>query len=243
MNASSKHIQYYTKWYMNRFPHARIILVTITTTQFLFDTEIKRRADIKAAVTAILARPQEDERLLVHLLSNGGGKRLYGIAAVYRNMTGKPLPTRAIVVDSAPGIPQFRRDIHALGVLAKKLNWFIWVPYMLIVLLTTTVVYVLVNWLPKWVWRELVWGPTEGLNSVELLDVKAVRGFVYSKEDLAIDWKNVEAFAKVAEEKGYPVVRKRVEGAEHVQMFKGKGGEKDYWSFIERVWGMGIGTE
>ena len=114
---------------------------------------------------------------------------------------------------------------------------------MLTILLTTTVIYVLVNWLPTWVWRELVWGPTEGLNSTDLLDLKTVRGFVYSKEDLAIDWKNVEAFAKVTEKKGYRVEKKMVENAEHVQLFKGKGGEKDYWGFIERVWGMGVGVQ
>ena len=33
-----------------------------------------------------------------------------------------------------------------------------------------------------------------------------------------------------------------VEGAEHVQMFRGKGGEQDYWGWVQRVWGLGIGV-
>lgn len=158
LNASSKHIQYYTKWYMQRFPNARIIVTTIRTKQFLIESETKRRQDIKPAVDAILARPEDEERLLVHTLSNGGAKRLYGVAGVYRTVTGKPLPTEAIIFDSAPGIPQFRRDIYALQLEAKKFSWFVWLPYMLAVYLISIVVYVCVHRLPKWVWRELVWG-------------------------------------------------------------------------------------
>jgi hypothetical protein len=206
----------------------------------MLETEHKRREDIKEAVTALLSRPQEDERLLVHALSNGGGKRLYGVGSVYRDITGKPLPAKAVIMDSAPGIPQFRRDIHALGVPARKFNWAVWLPFMLVIVIVTSIVYIVVNWMPRWVWRELVWGPTEGLANGEVVDGRAVKGFVYSKEDLAIDWKNVEAYAEGAERKGYRVVKKLVEGAGHVQMFKGKGGQKHYWDFIERVWGMGI---
>ncbi|TVY23598.1 hypothetical protein LHYA1_G008139, partial [Lachnellula hyalina] len=229
MNASSKHVQYYATWYSTRFPHARIILVSITTAQFMLDSEAKRRSDVSPAVTALLARPQTNERLLVHAVSNGGMKRLYGIAAVYRAATGNALPAKAVVSDSAPGIPQFRRDMYALGMGAKKFSWLVWLPYMLVVLVSTACVYVLVNWLPVWVMRELVWGPTEGLNSTELVDRETVRGFVYSKEDLAIDWRHVEAFAGVAEERGWRVERMLVEDAHHAQLFRGKGGEKDYW--------------
>lgn len=243
MNASPKHVQYYVKRYMNLFPHARIILVTITTSQFVVDSEAKRRADVQEAVTALLARPQEHERLLVHMLSNGGGKRLYGIAAVYRDITGIPLPAKAIIVDSAPGIPHFRRDVHALSIPAKKLNWLLWVPYILTVLLIASATFVCTRWLPRWVWRELVWGPTEGLVSAELVDRKAVRGFIYSKEDLAICYKDVETFIKATAENGCKVVIKKVEGAGHVQLFRGNGGEKDYWRFIEKAWGVNAGIE
>lgn len=209
----------------------------------MLETEAKRRADVQDAVTALLAHPQEHERLLVHAVSNGGGKRLYGIAAAYRAVTGKPLPAKAIVSDSAPGIPQFRRDMYALRLEARKFSWVVWVPYMAAIVLVTGFIYVLVNWLPVWVWRELVWGPTEGLNDAGLVDRGAVRAFVYSREDLAIDWRDVEAFAGVAAQRGYRVEKKLVEDAQHAQLFRGRGGEKDYWGFIERVWGMGIGIE
>jgi hypothetical protein len=130
MNAHPKHIAYYTRTYMRLYPSARIILVSINTTEFLFQTETRRRADISAAVTAILAAPdQENERLVVHSLSNGGGRRVYGIAGAYRSLTGRPLPAKAWVIDCAPGIPKFRRDIHALMVPARNWSWFLWMPY------------------------------------------------------------------------------------------------------------------
>jgi len=53
----------------------------------------------------------------------------------------------------------------------------------------------------------------------------------------------VEDHAAVAEANGYTVITKLVEGAEHVRMFKGKGGEEAYWKFITDVWGIAIRKE
>jgi hypothetical protein len=218
MNAAPKHIAYYANTYMKIYPTARIILVTINTTQFLFQSETKRRSDMKAAVSALLAADQSTDRLLIHALSNGGGRRVYNISNVYRSLTGKVLPARAWIVDSAGGIPQFRRDIHALKIPAKQFSWFVWIPYMIFAYVTVSVVYVSVNWMPEWFWYELVWGPMKGNNDPSLVNGRCVKGYVYSKEDEAIDWRDVEKHSMVAEKNGFRVVRKLVEGAGHVQM-------------------------
>jgi len=154
MNAVPKHIAYYANKYMTLYPHARIILVTINTVQFLFHPESKRRADIKAAVTTLLAADQSTDRLLIHALSNGGNRRVYNISSVYRALTGKALPAKIWIVDSAGGIPQFRRDIHALQVPARQFNWFVWIPYTAFSYAIVSVVYVIVNWMPEWFWYE-----------------------------------------------------------------------------------------
>jgi hypothetical protein len=240
MNAAPKHIAYYANTYIKLYPSARIILVTINTTQFLFQTEAKRRADIRAAITSLLAVDQSTDRLLVHALSNGGGRRVYNISSTYRSLTGTPLPAKAWIVDSAGGIPQFRRDIHALEVPAKHFSWLVWVPYMIFAYVTVSVVYVSVNWMPEWFWYELVWGPVKGNNNPELVSGKCIKGYVYSKEDLAMDWRDIEKHADRAEQNGFRVVTKLIQGAEHVQMFRGKGGERDYWEFVEKIWGLGL---
>ncbi|CAG8960854.1 hypothetical protein HYFRA_00002391 [Hymenoscyphus fraxineus] len=239
MNASPKHIAYYTSSYIRLFPGARILIATINTAQFLLQSEKTRRSDIKAAVTALLARPQEDERLLMHAISNGGAKRLYGIAGAFRELVGKPLMPFAYILDSAPGIPQFRRDVHALTVPVKGWSWWAKAPFYVVVYMITCFVYVSVNWMPKWFWHQLVWAPHDASVNHDQIPQKCLRAFVYSKEDKAIDYKNVETHAKLCEDKGYKVIKKRVENAEHAQMFRGKGGEEDYWGFVQKAWKMG----
>ena len=243
MNAAPKHIEYYVRIYQKIFPGARIILSTMNTKTFLFQSEAKRRADVKEAVSALLAPDQGNERLFVHAFSNGGAKRMYAVAGAYQASTGKALPARAFLLDSAPGIPKFRRDIHALTVPVQKWPLYLWLPYMAVTIGIASAVYVLVNWLPEWVWRDLVWSPMYGTNDFKFVPKDCVRGYIYSKEDLAMDWKDVERHAAVAESKGYTVVKKLVEGAEHVQLFKGKGGEKGYWDFVQKVWALGVGGQ
>jgi Eukaryotic protein of unknown function (DUF829) len=141
LNARPKNIAYYVGYHMTLYPQARIILVTMSTAQFLFQSETRRRQDVQAAVEAILTRDQKHDRILVHSFSNGGGKRLYGVSAVYRKLTGKPFSPIAIVFDSSPGIPSFQRDLHSLMIAGRKLNWFLWLPFAA----TTLVLVSLVN--------------------------------------------------------------------------------------------------
>ncbi|KAH8587539.1 hypothetical protein B0O99DRAFT_694421 [Bisporella sp. PMI_857] len=240
MNAAPKHIDYYCRTYMSLYPSARIILVTMNTKEFLFHSEARRRADVKEAVDAILATDSATERLFVHAFSNGGTKRMYAVAGAYQALTGQALPAKAFLLDSAPGIPQFRRDMHALAVPVVKWPLYLWLPYMAVSLAIVSVVFVTVNWLPEFVWRDLVWSPTYGTNDPTFVPLDCARGYIYSREDLAMDWKDIEKHAAVAEKKGYTVVKKLVQGAEHVQLFKGTDGETGYWNFVERVWGAGI---
>ncbi|KAG0651505.1 hypothetical protein D0Z07_1890 [Hyphodiscus hymeniophilus] len=241
LNAAPKHIDYYASSYMRLYPSARIILTQITTAEFLFHSETRRRADVREAVSALLAPDQDNESLLVHALSNGGAKRSFAVAGAYRELTGRALPADAYVLDCAPGIPQFRRDVHALTVPAAAWPLYRWLPYMAVTLGVVCAVYVAVNWLPTWVWHDLVWRPTLGTNDAGFFPLSCVRGYVYSKEDRAMDWKDIEKHAAVAETKGYTVRRKLIEGAGHVQLFKGKGGEKDYWDFVTGLWDLGMG--
>jgi hypothetical protein len=141
LNARSKNVAYYVGYHMMLYPEARIIWVRMTTTQFLLQSEARRRQDVQVAVEAILRRDQKQDRILVHSFSNGGGKRLYGVSGVYRKLTGKPFAPIAVVFDSSPGIPRFQRDLHSLMIAGRKLNWFLWLPFAA----TTLVLVSLVN--------------------------------------------------------------------------------------------------
>ncbi|KAL2069641.1 hypothetical protein VTL71DRAFT_14320 [Oculimacula yallundae] len=243
MNASPKHIDYYTRTYMRLYPSARIILITINTKQFMLETEVRRRNDIIEAIAALLAEDQSTQRLHVHSLSNGGAKRVYGVAGAFKTKTGKTLQMKTHIIDSAPGIPKFRRDLHALSVPFRNFSFFPWLAFMSITYVAVSVVYVATNWMPKSFWHQLVWGPTIGHYNKELFHEKCMKAYIYSKEDLAIDWKDVEAHAEVTREKGYRVETKLVEGAEHAQQFRGKGGEQDYWNWVQRIWELGLDVD
>lgn len=78
-----------------------------------------------------------------------------------------------------------------------------------------------------------------GCNDPELMSTKTVMGFMYSKEDEAVDWEDVERWAEKSKGIGYRVETRLVKNAEHVQLFRGEGGEEAYWGFVKRVWGNG----
>jgi hypothetical protein len=96
--------------------------------------------------------------------------------------------------------------------------------------------------MPRWFWRNLAWGPFEGVNEPKLLSEKTVRGYMYSVRDRAVDWRDVENHASIAKKKGFTVFKQSIENAEHVQLFKGEGGEMRYWGFVKKVWGFGKGS-
>ncbi|RDW72182.1 hypothetical protein BP5796_08216 [Coleophoma crateriformis] len=84
LNAHPRHIAKFLAHYQHRYPAARIILVRINTQQFIFESEAKRKQDMEPVVAALLAGPpttrgaatDAEDRLLVHVCSSGGGKRL-----------------------------------------------------------------------------------------------------------------------------------------------------------------------
>ncbi|KAF7881359.1 uncharacterized protein EAF01_011870 [Botrytis porri] len=237
-NAAPKHISYYTSYYTKLFPLSRIVLCTMKTSQFLLQSEAQRRRDAAPAIDALFSESSDQgARLLVHCISNGGGKRFYGIAGLYQSQKGKPLPISSIVYDSCPSLPWFKRDLHALlHVPGAKLPWLLYIPLAVIAIIVASIVYVIVHYCPHWVWRDLVRGPLEGLNDERLVRKEAARGYIYSEEDEVIEWKDVEEHGEVGTLKGYRVERIKMVGGKHAQMFRGEGGEEAYWGFVMKLW-------
>lgn len=57
-------------------------------------------------------------------------------------LTGKALRDKAFLLDSAPGIPKFRRYVHALTVPVMKWPLWKWIPYLAVTLAVVSVVFV-----------------------------------------------------------------------------------------------------
>ncbi|KAF7854569.1 hypothetical protein EAF04_010378 [Stromatinia cepivora] len=241
-NAAPKHISYYTTYYTNLFPSSRIALCTMKTSQFLLESEARRRKDVAPAIDALFSgSSDENEKLLVHCISNGGGKRFYGVAGLYHSLKGKPLPISTIIYDSCPSLPWFKRDLHALlHVPGAKLPWLLYIPLAILAILIASILYFIVHCCPHWVWRDLVRGPLEGLNDERLVSKGATRGYIYSEEDDVIEWTDVEEHGEVGKQKGYRVERVKMVGGKHAQMFRGQGGEEVYWGFVRKLWADGL---
>ncbi|KAK6601967.1 hypothetical protein H4I95_07069 [Botrytis cinerea] len=217
-NAAPKHISYYTTYYTNLFPLSRIVLCTMKTSQFLLQSEAQRRKDIAPVIDALFSESSDqDAKLLVHCISNGGAKRFYGVAGLYQSLKQKPLPISSIIYDSCPSLPRFKRDLHALlHVPGAKLPWLLYIP--------------LASALDMERSGE---GTIGGLNDEKLVRKEATRGYIYSEEDEVIEWQDVEEHGEVGSLKGYRVERIKMVGAKHAQMFRGERGEGAYWGFGE----------
>jgi len=239
MNAAPKHIDYYVRKYKALYPSSRIIVIRTNTIQHLFSSESARRKQVKEVVDVLLGfekeNGRENERLVVHAISNGGAKRSYGMMGLYLERTGRTLPMKLFLMDCTPGIPRFRRDMHALTFPLKKMSIFKSAPIYAMLFISVSAVYVCVNWLPYWVWGQLVWAPLFLLNDPRFIGADTLKAYVYSKEDMSIDWRDVEKNARKGEEAGYRVEKKLVEEAGHAQLWKGKGGEEDYWGWVKRM--------
>jgi len=58
-----------------------------------------------------------------------------------------------------------------------------------------------------------------------------------------MDWRDAEWHAGEARANGWRVEMKLVEGAEHVQMFRGKEGEGAYWEWVGDIVSLGLGGD
>ncbi|KAL3421492.1 Transmembrane protein 53 [Phlyctema vagabunda] len=235
LNAHPRHIAKYTETYKTVYPNARIILITNVSNEFLFTRTLQRQKNVDAAVTTLLASP--DERLLVHACSSGGAKRLFDVSARYAARTGKPLPAKALVFDSAPGYPHVVSGARALLVEGRKMNWLLWVPYAFLVITIQLIIVFILNCTPFW--KGLALAPREGINDKRLLSKDCVRGYVYSEADDVVEYQDVEEHIAQAREKSLKVEVLKVVGAPHVKMYLGKGGEEAYWGFVKDIWAIG----
>lgn len=150
--------------------------------------------------------------LYVHAFSNSGCFTLAHIARTYRATTGRPLPAKSIVLDSAPGIPSLMRGYRAYGLHLPKAQ-----PRRLIasaILFSTLVMHEIVS---------VVFPAMSAsnyarrmLNNPAVIAVPSKRTYMYSDADDTTPSSDILAHAAEAEKKGWIVSTKSFEGSSHV---------------------------
>lgn len=255
-DALPKHVAKYVEGYRALFPAAKIVLIFSPILKALYTTLAQRSKTMIPVIEAVfgqgstttpsprlsLARESSPaaKKVLVQVMSNTGGINFASTLHAYRQLVGPDgpsFPVDMMVCDSTPGSTVFMTNIgpwsKALAVGAAS-----YLPWPFVVTRALAVVFLAaVNSMA------VLMGETSAavfsvaaVNDPHLLDIKARRLYLYSKEDDIIRWKDIEEHAAEARAKGYQVAEGEMfEGTGHVGHLRAH--PEQYWKAIQRVWG------
>ena len=227
--APTRNIIKYFNHYKSLYPTSRILLIRTPFSDLIFHTQTSQKA-VSAPAVDILSGGRVS-RLLVHVFSNGGTYKLCELAKAYKRTYKTILPIRTLIFDSAPGKPHFRRSIRALKHILPK-PWYLYFPALIVLYVYLASLYTfhtVTGGVPisTRVWHEV--------NDPELVDERAERLYLFSKDDGMIWWEDVVEHAANAREKGWKVVRtEEFVGSKHVAHMVLD--PERYWDIVTRFW-------
>jgi hypothetical protein len=231
MGATARHAAKYLAEYSALAPRARIIFILTSAAQIMLrKSDEARRARVTPAVEALLSASSGP--VYLHLFSNGGAFTLRHIAISYEAQTGKPLPTKALLMDSAPGRTSLSSSHKAFSYGFPK-----FIIFRILTSLLARLGIVLAILYCKITRRKL---PAEEaarvLNDPKLIAWSAKRCYLYSEEDDLVQWQDVERHAVVAKEKGYDVSCEKFERSPHVAHMRTD--PQRYWNIVAKYLAM-----
>ena len=228
MGAQSRYVSKYTSHYFQRYPNAQILLITSNWGNFTYRPMRTQHQRLAPAIPALLAK--DDGKTLVHAFSNGGSIQFNSLAAAYRKETGKLLPVRALVLDSAPGRATLRQSVGTI-LATLQMQWYL---RPLLVVLASLFVGTL--WLVKQLTgaKDVVEQLREDLNDRRLVAHEARRCYIYSDTDESVSAKDVEEHADDARQKGWLVSMEKFVGSAHAGHMRLDGAR--YWKIVEGLW-------
>ncbi|KAL1968003.1 hypothetical protein VTN77DRAFT_2420 [Rasamsonia byssochlamydoides] len=253
-----RHVAKFTDEYKSLYPAARIIGVLSASKDIIFNSRRSAIA-VMLPVVALLSSGSSssgeenvnqegkasDERVLIHVLSNGGCVNFEATCAAYYSVFACPFPHSLLVLDSALGGGRFVTEVGrmsravAVGVLAA----FPISRIMPAAAAQTVAQLTCLMWLTAMVGvPELLLGrenpvsvARRSLNSSRhLMDPTAERLYIYSVSDNIIDWKDVERHAAEAAARDCVVRREKFEDSPHVSHLKRH--RQRYWDAVTRAW-------
>lgn len=233
MGATAKVIAKYTAVYMKLFPSTPIILIRTE----LFDIMalpplfLWRRYSPALDILFRISHSNPSPRIVAQTFSNGGVFALSNFARFYHRLTGSPPPISALIFDSGPAIGNIERSVAAI-MLQMPRHPLLWYP----VLVWLNVLLRVLYWAGRAIGRKsVVRRMYLALNQKGLLPPSARRLYLYSLSDKLVDWREVEAHARTAEESGVAaeVTMVRFEKSAHVAHIR-EDPDK-YWGAIVKL--------
>ncbi|BGP47487.1 hypothetical protein JCM10450v2_003339 [Rhodotorula kratochvilovae] len=241
MGAQLKHVEKYVETYRKLYPTSAILLLRSSEADFFRSSTLVRALSpavdvLRARTSGYTAGPSSG--LLVHAFSNGGCLTLKTLNELLRAegktsdaqplvAAAKQLPARAVVLDSCPGLQNFRGTIAAFTAGVK--SPFVKVPLVAIL----TVVFGALR-----LWDIIKRQPpilsrlSSYLNSSAFPAVP--RLYLYSDIDKLVPCADVERHAAAARAAGVEVRTERFDGTPHVAHARVE--PERYWGAIQEVW-------
>ncbi|KAI1338344.1 hypothetical protein F5Y15DRAFT_386877 [Xylariaceae sp. FL0016] len=240
-----KHVSKYADGYHALYPSARILVIISSTLMVSYQTLSLRTRDMMPIIDTIFpVKDDGSERLILHAMSNTGGIYAAATLNAYQERHGRDvmLPHHLCVSDSTPGSVVFKTEVWrwARAMTLGTAKWFPW-PFAV----------------TKRIWWAFLWGihllamalgiENSGPYSVRVfLDnamatTRALRLYMYSKEDDLIHWEDLEVQAETARKAGYTTVMELFEGSPHVGHMRMH--PQRYWGAISRCWEQSMNTE
>ncbi|CAK43743.1 hypothetical protein CBS63078_8755 [Aspergillus niger] len=249
MNAPQRALTKYTTQYRTLYPSARILTLQSSTGDFMrlpslftftsTTNDNKRTNSAQPALDYILLHhppgtPKENERIHIHLFSNGGVHTTTTLLSTYKSTTGHTLPLTSLLIDSAPGKPSLIGAFRAFSFILPKNVLLKWVGKVLLGCM------LLLMFGMRWVVgsEDEVSKGRRMLNDRSVVGESVRRCYVYSEGDGLVDWRDVEEHAVEAEGVfggGGGAVRKEKwgRGSGHVEHMRVDGGR--YWKVVGEV--------
>ncbi|KAL3461100.1 hypothetical protein BJX64DRAFT_261708 [Aspergillus heterothallicus] len=236
MNAFSRSLVKYVAEYRRLAPHARIIFIRTSSSEFMLRPTKRAQYARLAPAVEVLRTIHPDSPVYIHMFSNGGVFAVTHLLEAYQQTTGHPLRVSSTVIDSAPGTATLRAAIKAFSyVLPKRWIFRLFAKVLLYTYLTSMFV------LGKAVGKVLGIRDAVSVARQVINDDRMMRGldklspprrcYIYSDTDELVDWKDVEKHASDAESKGFVVWREKFLGSEHVAHMKAD--PERYWNTVK----------
>jgi len=253
--AAVRNVAKYAAEYSTLFPSSPILLSTTEFSDLVLHGPTSQDAKLSPAISAILnitATPTRPETasardgsvaqpthpsILVHLFSNAGSYKLIELCKRYRSATGSVLPVTTLVIDSAPGVANWQRNIAAFSATLPKSPFLRYPGYVLISLLML-LIFVKNTLLRQTVLIDVVRGE---LNDSSLVDIRGQRCYIYSESDALVGSEDVHRHVNTARERGYAVKEEVFVGSKHVAHAVLDGAR--YWQAVIEMWDRSLGSK
>ena len=239
--ATLRRIEKYTKRYQQLLPQAQILLIQAS----IFDmtvrsfTQQRRRLQpardaIAALTSAVMTQDNSAESsnaedcIVLHMFSHSGSNTAIQLALSMQE-SNLALPLQAVIFDGTPGTQTFQVSYNAwaLSLPTHPIGRFL-SSVAIVPIIGTLTLLSNVGVLPS------IEDLRKILNHPRLFGSTAPRLYLYSKEDVMIDWMQVELHMQDAREKGYRVTGVKFEVGSHCALVI-KGAEQ-YWAAVKDLW-------